>query len=151
MNRDLVISMLKECISLLQEDMQDVDSKLKETVENISIRDKIVSIARSYIGKIPYVYGGKDKKGIDCSGFVQLVLTEAGVCPTKTITNSTGMRQWGKETKNPRPGDIICYNGHVALYSGNNKIIDSGSSVKGITERSVNIMSIITIRNVVGD
>ena len=152
MDKDIsfVITMLENCISLLKECNQDI----KEPLNTISIREKIVEIARSYIGKIPYKYGGKDKNGIDCSGFVQMVLKEAGVCPTNTITNSTGMRQWGKEVvglSNKRPGDIVCYNGHVAIYVGDNKIVDAGNSVKGISERSVNIMPIITIRNVIGD
>lgn len=156
MDKDIsfVITMLENCISLLKECNQEIKEPVENKLDTIPIREKIVEIARSYIGKIPYKYGGKDKNGIDCSGFVQMVLKEAGVCPTNTITNSTGMRQWGKEVvglSNARPGDIVCYNGHVALYVGNDKIIDAGNSVKGISERSKNIMSIITIRNVIGD
>ena len=159
MDKDIsfVITMLENCISLLKECNQDVDSKLKETeVKENPIRENIVNLARYYIGKCPYVYGGKDiKKGIDCSGFTQTIYLECAVqgIPGNWV-NSTGQRKWGKEVlylNDARPGDLICYDGHVAIYVGNNKIVDAGNSVKGITERSVNIMPIRSIRNVIGD
>ena len=115
-------------------------------------RDLVNLIARSYIGKIKYKYGGKDENGIDCSGFVQKVLLEAKIDIPKTITNSLGMREWGREVESIQEaniGDIICYNGHCALYMGGGMIIDAGQSTGGITERKTNILPIITIRDVI--
>ena len=34
-------------------------------------RDEVIECARSYIGKVPYVWGGTDlATGVDCSGFI---------------------------------------------------------------------------------
>ena len=44
--------------------------------------EKIVNFARQWIGKIPYVWGGRDMKnptnGLDCSGFVDFVFISLG-------------------------------------------------------------------------
>lgn len=161
-NLNLIESMLKEILELIEEEKKNgntvyTTNSTDNITYNSNLRDKIVEIARKYIGR-KYVYGGKDiETGIDCSGFTQLVYKEAGVkgIPQSWV-NSTGQRQWGVEVKSPqldnaRPGDLVCYQGHVAIYVGNNKIIDAGSSVKGVSERNVDIMHIITIRNVIGD
>lgn len=156
-NLNLIESMLKEILELIEEEKKNgntvyTTNSTDNSTYNSNIRDKVVEIARKYIGR-KYLYGGKNiETGIDCSGFTQFVYKEAGVkgIPQSWV-NSTGQREWGVETKNARPGDLICYQGHVAIYVGNNKIIDAGSSVKGVSERSMNIMPIITIRNVIGD
>lgn len=40
----------------------------------------LLAVAFSYLNK-PYIFGGQNFEGVDCSGFVQLVLQSAGVCP----------------------------------------------------------------------
>lgn len=129
------------------------------TNSNSSIREQIVAIALKYLeGK--YNYGKKDMSqiftiGVDCSGFTQGVYKEAGISVPSYAVNSIGQREWGKETKTPRPGDLICYEknekgiGHVAIYIGNNEIVNCGSTpikVMNAFYRPINC-----IRNLIGD
>ena len=47
-------------------------------------------------------------------------------------------------------GDIVCYNGHVAIYAGGGLIVEAQSTSAGITtNRSVNCAPIISIRRVI--
>lgn len=152
-DKDFIIQLLKNAIAILEEDKKE---PITNWTTNSNLRNIIVEKARSYIGKCPYVYGGKDiKTGIDCSGFTQFIYLDSGVNGIPgTWANSKDQRLWGKtvyKLGDARPGDLICYEGHVAIYIGNGKIIDAGKSSIGISERSVNIMPIVTIRNVIGD
>lgn len=148
MDKQYIINMLNEVIDLIKED--DKVEKILPTSDNI--RKKIVELARSYIGKVKYVYGGKDlNTGVDCSGFTQLIYRMSGVNVPQYWVNSKNQREWGQKTILPKEGDLVCYDGHVAIYTGNGKIVDSGSSSSGVSERSVNIKPIIEYRNVVGD
>ena len=51
-------------------------------MRNDAIRDMVLKIAFSYLGK-PYIWGGDDFSGFDCSGFVIECLKSVGVLPRK--------------------------------------------------------------------
>ena len=83
----------------------------------------LISDAQNYLG-LRYVWGGYSlKSGVDCVGFVVAMYKKFGI----TLPRShSGLRSSGVEVKSlddAQPGDIICYNGHVALYMGNGKVI----------------------------
>lgn len=140
-NKNLIKELLKQCIDLLEEDNT-----------NTNIRDMVIEIAKKYIGR-PYVWAGNGPNEFDCSGFTQYVYREAGLIPNDgSDTNSKGQRLWGKETTNPRPGDLICYDGHVAIYLDENQIIHASKSAGKIIIASKNIgMPVLMYRNIIGD
>jgi cell wall-associated NlpC family hydrolase len=66
---------------------------------------------------VPYRYGGNDKSGVDCSGFVCAVCRTCGVELPRT---SEEIAHAGRKVVDElRYGDILCFPGHVALYIGN--------------------------------
>lgn len=89
----------------------------------------VADIAKSYVGTgIPYVYGGKSlTSGADCSYFVTAVLNKAGI---KTpYRSSSGFADWTTRVKNPQPGDLVLFSGHIGIYTGNGMMVDHGSGL----------------------
>ena len=97
----------------------------KETVYEVktSTGNGIITFAKQFVGR-PYVWGGNSlTDGIDCSHFVWQILTRCGAYDGE-YTTSDGWRSLGTEVTSldeARTGDVICYNGHVALYDGEEK------------------------------
>lgn len=111
--------------------------------------EKIIEVAKKYIGN-PYVYGGSSlTQGCDCSHFVWLVLQQA-IQYQEAYATSWGFETLGEEVDNIQnaiAGDVICYGPHVAIYDGEGKIIQAKGRAYGITyDRQVDYSSIVTIR-----
>lgn len=89
----------------------------------------LVSIARSFIGLgIPYLYGGKDPAvGLDCSGFVWVVLKKAGF--NVPYRDSSALKSWATpiSASSALPGDLVFWPGHVGIYAGPGIVIDDGT------------------------
>ncbi len=108
----------------------------------------IVEYAMQFIGN-PYVWGGTDLvNGADCSGFVQSVYSYFGISLPRT---SSEQRSVGVEVSysEVQVGDIICYEGHVGIYIGDDQIVNAIGSNYGIGISSATYSNIITIRRVV--
>lgn len=105
----------------------------------------VVEYASRFIGN-PYVWGGTSlTHGADCSGFVQSVYKHFGIQLPRT---SSQMRSAGRAVSysNARPGDVICYNGHVGIYKGNGQIVNAINRARGIGILSATYANIITVR-----
>ena len=72
--------------------------------------------------------------GADCSGFVLAVYKHFGqnLPHSSSSLASVGTKVSNPSESNMKPGDIICYSGHVAIYIGDGKIIHASSHVNGI-------------------
>ena len=105
----------------------------------------VVEYASRFIGN-SYVWGGTSlTHGADCSGFVQSVYKHFGIQLPRT---SSQMRSAGRAVSysNARPGDVICYNGHVGIYKGNGQIVNAINRARGIGILSATYANIITVR-----
>lgn len=90
----------------------------------------LVAIARSFIGRgIPYVFGGKDPAvGLDCSGFVWVVLKQGGY--NVPYRSSGALAAWATPISASQavPGDLVFWPGHVGIYAGGGTVIDDGTA-----------------------
>ena len=93
---------------------------------------QVADYACRFLGT-PYKWGGSSlTKGADCSGFVMAVYAHFGIYLPHY---DASIRKCGRKVSNlskARPGDVICYDGHVAIYLGNNRIVHSTSSHSGV-------------------
>ena len=74
------------------------------------IRRNIVNFAEDCIG-IPYKYGGYDKTGFDCSGFVYYVFTTFNKTIPRTSQSQYEYGRNRKRAKRVKAGDLIFFSG----------------------------------------
>jgi cell wall-associated NlpC family hydrolase len=82
------------------------------------VEPDFVAVAERFVGA-PYLWGGRDSIGLDCSGLVQMSLEAAGV---KVLRDSDMQAasigeiiQPGPDHANLRRGDFVFWAGHVAI------------------------------------
>ena len=114
---------------------------------NSSIGQAIVSYACQFIGN-PYVWGGTSlTKGADCSGFTQAVFAHFGYSLPRT-SGEQRSAGYAVSYSEAQPGDLICYEGHVAIYMGGGSIVHAANESIGITTGSATYRSILSVRRI---
>jgi peptidoglycan DL-endopeptidase CwlO len=85
--------------------------------------DAVFDTAKQYIG-VPYVFGGADPSGFDCSGFVMFVYAQYGVSLPHSVHAQDQIGTPISEA-DAQPGDIVIFNddSHDAFYAGNGMIL----------------------------
>lgn len=113
---------------------------------------KIANYACQFIGN-PYVAGGTSlTSGADCSGFTYRVYADFSYSLPRT---SSQQRSAGTEVSygEAQPGDLICYDGHVAIYIGGGLIVHASSSSPypkgGIKIGNAQYKTILAVRRIV--
>jgi cell wall-associated NlpC family hydrolase len=80
-----------------------------------------VDVAERLIGT-PYLWGGKTRLGVDCSGLVQLALQAAGrECPRDTDMQEAELGEpvaIGADLEGLARGDLVFWKGHVGIMTG---------------------------------
>jgi cell wall-associated NlpC family hydrolase len=118
--------------------MQDAVKKFKSDVAAAAATGSggdIVKYAESFLGKIPYVWGGTSlgPAGADCSGFTSSVYGHFGINAPRT---SEGQGAWVKRSP-PTPGALAFYHsppggpdpGHVAIVAPGGEVVSQGGGM----------------------
>jgi cell wall-associated NlpC family hydrolase len=108
----------------------------------------IASYAMSFLGKIPYVWGGTSLNsfGADCSGFVQSIYSHFGINAPRTSEAQGGWVKRGPAV----PGGLAFYHspaggsdpGHVAIVRDASQVISQGGGM-GPTLMGINGMPLL--------
>jgi hypothetical protein len=88
-----------------------------------------VAVAERFAGT-PYLWGGKSGLGIDCSGLVQVALNAASIgCPRDTDMQeqALGRAVPESESKKLQRGDLIFWEGHVAIVRDAETIVHANA------------------------
>lgn len=118
------------------------------TSANADMGRSVADYALQFLGN-PYVYGGTSlTKGADCSGFVQSVYANFGVSLPRTSGEQRSSGSAVDGLANARPGDLVCYSGHIGIYIGDGKIVHASSSKTGIITSRADYRSILAIRRI---
>lgn len=95
--------------------------------------NRLRKVAESYLG-VRYRFGGQSRSGMDCSGFVRQVLSEA--FQISLPHNSASMASLGQAVSKSdlQPGDILLFKNmffidHSAIYMGQGWFIHSQSGI----------------------
>ena len=94
---------------------------------------EVLAYVSQFLGN-PYVWGGTDLVyDAECSGFVQSVYSNFGISLPRT---SSQQRSAGEAAsyEEVQIGDIVCYEGHVGIYTGDGKIINAIDPSCGIIQ-----------------
>lgn len=84
--------------------------------------EQVLQVASKYVGT-PYVFGGSNPRGFDCSGLILFVYSQFGVALPHSVT---GQARMGIKIapEDAMPGDLVIYNdhGHSGIYAGNGQM-----------------------------
>ena len=114
--------------------------------QTLSFNQKAAAYVETFIGKVPYVYGGSSpSSGFDCSGLTQYVYQHFGKSIPRTadeqfltFRHESESQAWG--------GDLVffhvdsdpnSYVYHVAIYEGDNHIVSATDPGEGIAWQTI--------------
>lgn len=105
-----------------------------------AVRDSVVALARSQMGR-RYLFGGTDPvRGFDCSGFTRYLMRALGVQLPRTAAEQARVGQEvPRDPSSLRPGDLLTFGRggrvtHVGVYIGDGKYIHASSRAGRIIE-----------------
>lgn len=101
-------------------------------------RERIITEAHQFLG-LPYLWGGRSKKAVDCSGLIHLLFRAQNICIPRDAHDQYLKCQKIKESE-LLPGDLLFFTPidkpervtHVLLYQDKESCIESSSSGKGV-------------------
>lgn len=91
-----------------------------------SMGEEIAEYATTFVGKIPYVWGGTSLSyGADCSGFVQSIFSSFGINLPRIAQDQGANGEIVPDVSDAQPGDVVYWgsNPHVGIYLGDGKVV----------------------------
>lgn len=95
----------------------------------------VFATALTYQG-VPYVFGGADPSGFDCSGFIMYVYAKFGVSLPHSVHQQDALGIPITEAQ-ARPGDVVVFNddSHDGFYAGNGMILHAPYAGANVREQ----------------
>ncbi|SDL84357.1 C40 family peptidase [Maricaulis salignorans] len=95
-----------------------------------------VAVAESFLGA-PYLWGGKESLGLDCSGLVQMALLAAGTALPRDSDQQEAhlAAHWRDVTGRPerQRGDIVFWPGHVGIMTDSEHLLHANGHWMDVT------------------
>ena len=127
----------QETADTAKEDMQKHGSETGEAVAQFALQ---------FVGN-PYVWGGSSlTHGTDCSGFTMAVYANFGIRLPHYDASQRGYGIGIDSLSNAKPGDLICFYGHVGIYIGDGMMVHASNPRDGIKVSRADYRSIAAIR-----
>ncbi|WP_051251519.1 C40 family peptidase [Paenibacillus harenae] len=109
--------------------------------------DRVISLAKSYQGRVSYDYGTRNVSRLifDCSSFTEFIFAKVGV-DLKWGTRSQKSQGTAVSKSNLRKGDLVFFDtigrnnraiNHVGIYMGSGKFIHNTPSKDGLAVNSL--------------
>lgn len=117
--------------------LEDVNFTNDPEIKSLGIKDRIVLFARKMLN-IPYRFGGKSFKGIDCSAYVQQVFSYLNIPLPRTAREQFKLGE-SVSKEELTIGDLVFFRtyasfpSHVGIYLGNNLFIHASSKSRKVT------------------
>jgi cell wall-associated NlpC family hydrolase len=88
-----------------------------------SAEDDFVAVAEQFLN-VPYLWGGKTQRGLDCSGLIQTAMHAAGLdCPRDTDLQEQELGTPVNDYRSLRRGDLVFWDGHVGVMVDNQRLL----------------------------
>lgn len=94
------------------------------TADEDAFRKRLVEMAKGYLGA-QYRWGGKSTLGIDCSGLTSMCYMLCGVYIYRNAGYVDGFAVHEIPAAEKKPGDLLYFPGHIAMYIGDDRYIHS--------------------------
>ena len=98
-------------------------------------RAAIIAYAQAQVGKA-YVWAAEGPNAFDCSGLTKMAYAQAGI----QLEHSSGAQLNAGEhipASQAQPGDLLWWPGHIAIYTGNGRMIGAQPPAEGVREMEV--------------
>lgn len=105
-----------------------------------NLRKNLTKAALSYLGT-QYRWGGKTPLGIDCSGLCSMAYMLNGIFIYRDAKIKNGFPIKEIAFEKLKPGDLIFFPGHVAMYLGNGNYVHSSNRNDTVKINSFNYRS----------
>ena len=98
-------------------------------------RAAILAYAQAQVGK-SYVWAAEGPDSFDCSGLTMMAYAQAGI----QLEHSSSAQLLAGDhipASEAQPGDLLWWPGHIAIYTGNGRMIGAQTPAEGVREMAV--------------
>ena len=139
----------KAVTQFMQAAIAQYNAKVAAELAAIGSGTDIVSYARSFLGTIPYVFGGTSLSGMDCSGFSGMVYKHFGY---SSIPRTSEAQSAWVQSAPAQPGALAFYHspaggtdpGHVAIIDNDSKSVISQGGGLGPTSELLHFLPLLS-------